>query len=133
MMANGSVVSVTAKVNSNGLMVPNIKDNGKIIELTAKVNSLILMETSTTANGKTIRPTDMAYIITLMVLCTRATGRMTFSTVKEKSLGPMVQSMKVGTWPGRSMVSASIAGMMAPNIMVSGSKIRSRASVPTAG
>ena len=64
MMANGSVVSVTASENSNGLMVPNIKDNGKIIGLTAKVNLLILMVTSMTANGRTIRQTDMVSIIT---------------------------------------------------------------------
>ena len=64
MMANGSVVSVTAMENSNGLTEPNIKDNGKIIERMEKVNLLTLMVTSMTASGKTIRLTDMVSIIT---------------------------------------------------------------------
>ena len=68
-----------------------------------------------------------------MVQCTRATGKMTSSTAKEKSLGPMVQCMKVGIWPERSMVSVNTAGTMALNTKENGSKIRLRASVPTAG
>jgi hypothetical protein len=60
-------------------------------------------------------------------------GKMTFSTGKEKRLGPMVAYTKASTNLVRSTDVVSMAGVTAASTMVTGVRTKLRASVFTLG
>lgn len=121
---SGVEASVMVKVSRHGPTVPATKDNGEITEPTVTVNSFILMVMSTSETGSTIK--QMAKVLTLTLMEPNITelGKMTFSTDKEKRLGPMVAYTKASTNLERSTDVVSMAGATAASTMVTGVRTR---------
>jgi len=114
-------------------MVLVTSEIGMRIKQMARVNLCMQTGMSMKGAGSMTKPTGSVFTSIRTEPSTKALGKMIFKMERALRYGPMAASTKVAIRTGWSTVEATISGMMAVSLTVTGSTIRSAAVGNTHG